>query len=458
MKKTGKLTAVAAAVLITALATSCGTKDNEKPADKLDKATREELSTLASQDSRLTGELENKTIKWMANWGFSTDKDTNYVVFQERYGGNIEETIIDWSVRYDKLATAINGDEGIDFFPAGDTDAFPKGAIKSMFVPVDDYIDYDSELWRDVKAANDMFIWNGSHYVICTDISGGNTAVIYNRKTIEENGLDDPAQLFAKGEWNWDTFKGLLDEFVDPENGLYGIDGYWAEEALSLTTGVPYIGLENGKLVNNLKNPAIERVQNFMTELHRDGCVIDKELFDWNEKPGFIGEGKELFYPCGLWALYKDASEWKKTFGEEAFFVPMPKDPKADKYYIPSTVEGFMMVSGGKNPEGVAKFADCKRAVLLNEGLKNIGDDLMIKTYGWTEEMVAMRDRMTEMATENPVFDYYVGVSTDVTGILDSAETGIRGSLQAGSSWSETVGECYSVIDALIDDANNGKS
>ncbi len=458
MKKAKQFIAAAVSVLLAASVVSCGSGGQNEKTDKLDTATREELAKIAAKDERLTGELENKTIKWMANWGFSTEKDTNYVVFQERYGGRIEPVIIDWEVRYDKLATAINGDEGIDFFPAGDTDAFPKGAIKSMFVPVDDYIDFDSELWIDVKDDNDMFLWNGKHYVICTDLSGANTAVFYNRKTIDEYGLEDPAELFAKGEWTWDTFKKLLDDFVDPENGLYGIDGYWTEAALSMTTGVPYVGLENGKLVNNLKNPAVERVQNFMTELHDDGCVLNKELFDWNEKPNFIGEGKELFYPCGLWAAYKPAEEWKKTFGEDMFFVPMPKDPKADKYYIPATVEGFMMVSGCKNPEGVAKFADCKRAVMLNESLRNIGEDMMIKTYGWTPEMVAMRDKMTEMANENPVFDYYIGVSKDVTSILDSAETGIRGSLQAGTPWSETVGACYDVVDALIGDANNGKS
>ena len=457
MNRTGRLFASLASVILTASLASCNTPSAGKT-DNLDTATREELASLAAKDSRLTGELENKTIKWMANWGFSAEKDPNLVVFQERYGGNIEETIIDWSVRYDKLATAINGDEGIDFFPAGDTDAFPKGAIKSMFVPVDDYIDFSSELWADVKTANDIFLWDGHHYVICTDVSGANTAVFYNRKTIEEYGLEDPAELFAKGEWNWDTFKKQLDDFVDPENGLYGIDGWWTEAALSLTTGVPYIGLKDGKLVNNLKDPAIERVQKFMAELHDDGCVLDKGLFDWSEKPNFIGEGKELFYPCGLWAVYKPAEEWKKTFGEDAFFVPMPKDPKADYYYIPSTVEGFMMVSGGKNPEGVAKFAECKRVVLLNEGLRKVGEDMTVESYGWTPEMVAMRDKMTEMANEHPVFDFYVGVSNDVTSILDSAETGIRGSLQVGTPWSETVNSCYDVIDALIDDANNGRS
>ena len=455
MKKVKRFIIAAAAVMIAASSASCSKGETEK-VDNLDSATREELASISAKDERLTGELENKTIKWMANWGFSTDRHADLVVFQERYGGNIEETIIDWDVRYEKLATAINGDEGIDFFPAGDSDVFPKGAIKSMFQPVDDYIDFDSELWKDVKQANDMFLWNGKHYVICTDLSGGNTVVFYNRKTIDEYGLDDPKELFESGNWNWDTFKKILDDFVDPENGLYGIDGFWTEAALSLTTGVPYIGLENGKLVNNLKDPAIERVQNFMAELYKDGCVIDKEQFDWKEMPSFIGEGKELFYPCGLWKIYDKPEVWQKTLGKDAFFVPMPKDPKADKYYIPATVEGYMIVSGARNPEGVAKFADCKRAILLNEGLQNIGDELLLKTYGWTPDMVEMRDKLTEMAQENPIFDFYMGVSSDVGDTLDRAETGIRGSLQGGTSWAEKVGACYSVIDALLEDANNG--
>jgi ABC-type glycerol-3-phosphate transport system substrate-binding protein len=177
MKRIGRLFAAMAAVVLTASVASCDKKSGNEKSDKLDTATREELASLAAKDSRLTGELENKTIKWMANWGFSSEKDPNLVVFQERYGGQIEETIIDWAVRYDKLATAINGDEGIDFFPAGDTDAFPKGAIKSMFVPVDDYIDFDSELnalkvryGRLCAYSAVVTVGGPSHYIICLSL------------------------------------------------------------------------------------------------------------------------------------------------------------------------------------------------------------------------------------------------------------------------------------------------
>lgn len=353
------------------------------------------------------------------------------------------------------MSTSILGDEGIDFFPAGDMDAFPKGAIKDMFVSVDDHVDFSSELWSEVKDVNDKLMWKDKHYIMCTSLNADNTAVIYNKKTIDEYGLDDPAELFAKGEWTWDSFQSMLKDYVDPESGLYGIDGYWTEAALSMTTGVPYVGLKEGKLVNNLKDSNLERVQNYMADLYKMGAVIDKSLFNWNEQPQLLGEGKELFYPCGLWALYKTKADWGKTFGDDAFFVPMPKDPKADKHYIPANLEGYFMVKGGKNPEGVAKFAECKRLTIANKRINEIATQQLVDDYGWSQEMIDMKFKMADMALENPVFDFYTGVTDDIKTILDSGEFGIRASLQGGVSWAETIGAAHDTIDQLIKDEND---
>lgn len=155
-----KLKSGVAAILVAGLSMSmfaCGEKETSSY-KSLDSATREEVAQIASADDRLTGELENKTIKWMSNWDINPDgtgKNTpiELAIFQERYGGQVEYHMIDWNTRYDSLANAINGDEGIDFFPASDLDAFPRGAIRGMFVPVDDYIDYSTPLWSDVKQA-----------------------------------------------------------------------------------------------------------------------------------------------------------------------------------------------------------------------------------------------------------------------------------------------------------------
>lgn len=452
-----------AAVLLAA-AVSCGVltgcSGSESSYKSLDSATAAEVAEIASKSELLTGELENKTIKWMANWDINPDSTGKNVpielaIFQSRYGGKIEFTNVDWSSKFDALANAINGDTGIDFFPASDLDVIPRGAIKEMFVPIDDYIDMEDPLFKDMKPIMDRFVWNGKHYVIANSVSGDYCVVIYNRETMEENGLEDPAKLFSEGKWDWNAFQKQLKQFCDPEEGRWGIDGWWFEEGLSATCGVPYIDLKDGKLVNNLKDPAIARLQNWMYELGTSNCVaIGNGEYGWSAQPNFIGEGKTLYYPCGCWALYTDS--WKNDFGENAMFVPMPKDPNSSEYYIPCGLDGYVMVKGGQNPEGVAKFAACKRLAITNERANELGTQQLYDDYGWTEEMVQMRKKLDEMAKANPYYDFFNAVSTDVSGILDSNETGIGATTKSAmKKWSEVVGEVYSTIDAFLKQYNS---
>lgn len=456
-----KVKAFVSALLITAMSLSlfaCGDKDADEPKyDKdLDSSTREAINNIATQDELLTGELENKTIKWMATWDINPDGTgknvpTELAVFQERYGGEVEYHQVTWANRYEKLAEAINSGEGVDFFSAGDKDAFPKGAVRGMFTPIDDYIDFTSPLWEDVQDINDAVMWNGNHYMAIVQTTGDNCAVIYNRKTIEEAGFEDPAELFAKDEWTWDTFEEMLQGFVDTENQRYGIDGWWFEFALMNTTGVPAIGLEDGKLVNNLGDESMERVQNWLYELNTTGCIaIGVGDYGWTDKPAYIGEGKTLFYPCGLYQFYTTPDTWKTAFGEDAFFVPMPRDPDADEYYVPVGMDSYVFVKGGQNPEGVAKYLDCKRYVLLNEDVRAIADQQMIDDYGWTEEMVEMKNSMQELADANPFIDFSAGVSTDCGSLLDS---NLRNSAR-GTPWNETYDSIYATVDTYIEEIN----
>lgn len=323
-----------------------------------------------------------------------------------------------------------------------------------MFVPYDDYLDLDSELWADVKDANNSMIWDGKHYVAAVEVTSDNCAIIYNRKTIDENGLDDPAELFEKGKWDWDAFQGMLSEFVDTSNEHYGIDSWYFEAGLSASTGVPYIGLEDGKLVNNLRNEAIEDYQNWMYDLWQsDYIALGVGDYGWTSRDYYIGEGKLLFYPCGLWTLGTEKSQWSKTFGEDVFFVPVPKYEKADEYYIPASINAYCFVKGGHNPEGVAKFLDCFRFSKVCEGAQEISDQQFIDDYEWTDEMIEMKNKMNEMALENHSFDFYNGISADVTSVLDSSEHGVRAASR-GVPWSESVNSIYDQVQNYIDEIN----
>ncbi len=469
MKKTKAVIAALLTASMSLTAFGCGGGEETVSVKEMDSMTREQIASLCATDERLTGELENKTITWLSDWNIesdSTGKTTpiELAMFQERYGGEIKWIQCTYAERYDKLANCINSDEGVDFFYAGNFDAFPKGAIRGMFVPADDYVDFDSEIWADVKEANDSVMWNGQHYMTVVQVTGDNCAVVYNRDTIQELGFEDPAELFKDGEWTWDAFQEMLEAYVDPANNKFGIAGWWFENALSATTGVPNIGLEDGKLVNNLTDPSIERVQNFMYDLNTSNAVaIGVGDFGWTDHPEYIGEGKLLFYPVGLWSLWDgnvDADtglpNWQKTYGENCFFVPMPKDPDADEHYIPASMDSYVFVAGGHNPEGVAKFLDCKRVSLMNDDAIRLGNEQFMADYKWTDEMVEMKSTMDEMALENPVFDFMNGVSTDLASILDSSENGVRAAGK-GVPWNESLAAIKDAVDTMVEEANSAQ-
>jgi hypothetical protein len=188
---------------------------------------------------------------------------------------------------------------------------------------------------------------------------------------------------------------------------------------------------------------------------NKNAVAIGTGDFGWSSKDYLIGEGSTLFYPCGLWALYKDASEWKATFGENCFFVPMPRDPEADAYYIPLNMNAYMFVKGGKNPEGVAKYLECKRLATLDTELAEIGNEAFVDDYSWTTEMIAMKNTMDAIALENPVLDFKYAVNTDLTDMLDSGEYGVRAASR-GTPWSKSLATIKDAVAAIVDEANSG--
>ena len=464
MRITKAFSAVVVAMAATLSMTGCSKgSSSSNPYEDVDVTSevRDKIRENALKSDLLPDvELENKTIKWLSDWDINPDasgktKPIDVVVFEEKYGGKIEWIQCTYDNRYEKLAEMINSGEGVDFFYAGNMDAFPKGAIKGMFTPVDDYVDFDSPLWQSVQDVNDSLIWDGKHYCTVLQTMGDSVSCIYNRKTIQEAGLEDPADLYARGEWNWDTFESMLQSFVDVENQHYGIDGWWYEFGLMATTGVPAVEIADGELISNIGDPAMERVQNFMYDLNTTNCIaIGVGDYGWTAHPEYIGDGKMLFYPVGLYEFYCESSQWKKKFGDDAFFVPMPKDPDADDYYIPVGIDGYMFIKGGQNPEGVARYLDSKRFTLLDEETKEIADKQFKEDYGWTEEMVEMQHSMQELADNNPFLDLSRGVNADCGELLDNSLR-LTG---RGVPWSETYDEVSKALDTYLEEANSEKS
>ncbi len=405
-------------------------------------------------------ELENKNIKWFSFYDpfhattSGNTKALSLELFEKKYGGTIEYIPTTWSQRFTDLSTNILGGTGIDFIAGGDLDSFPKGIPNGQFESYDNYVDFNSDLWSSVKDLNDSFSLKGKHYLMATQATAGEV-VIYNKKTIESQGFEDPVELLDKGEWTWSTFKNMLLEYVDPEADQYGLDGWFNEKPLMLTCGVAPVELRDGKLVSNLYDERLEKSMNFMYELSQNGLVLDKSLFDWSEHPEFIGEGKELFYICGAYTLEGSPDIWNPKFGnsEDVMFVPVPKMDDADEYYLPAGLEAYMLCKGAQNPEGVARFMECILAANSDTGSLEIADRKRKDDYGWTDDMIQMRYRINEMTAEHPMYSIHTGCPTDMYNILDSGEYGIRAAFY-GHDWPSVRDSLADAVNVLIDEFN----
>lgn len=461
MKKLKSFLSAVFMLAVTLAATGCGSSGSSSSYNNpMDEDKQETLMEIAKSSGALEGELEKKEITFISNWDINADEQTgkktpaDLALFQEIYGGKIKLEPCTDANRFDVLAACVNGGTGADMFYTGSFDAFPRCTLNNnaLFAPSDDYIDYSSPLWEDVQDINDMYTIKDKHYISVIQETGDVVACVYSKKTVQEAGLEDPAKLYAEGRWTWDEFQNMLEKFVGSGDQHYGIDGWFFEFGLMNTIGIPPVGFEDGKLVSHIADPSMERVQEWLYELYQKNCIaIGVGDYGWEDKPYYIGEGKLLFYPVGLYEFYKTHDMWKERFGtDDVFFVPLPKDPKADQYYIPTGIESYAFVSGGANPEGVAKYLDCKRFCATNDEACAIADSIFIDDYGWTQEMVDMREEMNRLARENPVIDFSKGVNKDCADIVD---TKLR-LTSRGTPWNETFNSINPAIDKIIDEVN----
>ncbi|MBQ8176115.1 MAG: extracellular solute-binding protein, partial [Oscillospiraceae bacterium] len=265
MKDIKKLLAGAMALTITAGLSACASDDGAAEGGAAEVTTTSEAvtttvatvevntETLAAEEedalsdamSKLQDvELENKEIKWFAHYdinpsGNGASKKVELELFERKYGGSIKWYQTTYENRFNDLSTYVLGGEGIDFY-ASDAANLPKGIVSGMFQAVDDYIDLDSEIWAPTAEAIKTYKFGDKHYMMVTN-TRANYYVYYNKETIEANGLDDPWDLYKAGEWNWDTFKEMLQEFVDEENDQWGLDNWFNEMALAYSAGVPVV-------------------------------------------------------------------------------------------------------------------------------------------------------------------------------------------------------------------------
>ncbi len=471
MNKAKRLLALAVALASTLSFAACGGSDSSgdeavttKPGVEMDS---DKASALESAVDNIDwGEpLKNTEVKWLAHYDINpTDgktEDPSIKLFKEKYNGSIEWVQATWQTRYTKLASLVSANDSPDMFPASDMDAFPMGAIKGMFQPIDEYIDFTNEYWKDAEESCNQFSVAGKKFVAVIDVMP-NLICIYNKEVVAAEGFDDPAELYADGKWTWDAMQEMVVDFTDADAEKYGFDGFWWWNGISQTSGVPMIGIEDGKVVNNLEDPKLQKAQDFIYDLTKAGVGFPRHLNDWSTRGSTdsgsegMGKGLTLFIPVGLYEIedtLANTADLGDVSAGEVMFVPMPSEDGSEPY-MPARVDGYCLCAGAKNPEGFAAFMYCKRVASTMDEVKAIGLSTLTDDYGWTQEMIDMREECYRLARTKPVFEFYDAISTEMSTAFGTIAVATSNTSGEAQTWATIVSENINGVNYYVDDTN----
>ena len=436
--KITKILALAMAVIMIIALVGCGGSKRKPIALTL--STEDSEAILNAAGIRLPTAEEaagaGTTVRWCAHYdvfqNYSEEEmvNTGAWTFIQKYGGSFSWDEIEYNSRWDSVAAMIMSGDPPDMFP-GETAIFPNYAIKGVFQPVNQYIDYDDALWSGMKDyAYTYFNLGGNIFAAVIDASFGEV-VPYNRRVIEEYGYDDPAELFANDEWTWDAFLEMCLDFNDPDADRYAVDGWYFGSAIMDSSGTTIVPLnpDTGEFYSNLDEPGLERAANVLYELARNECVYPWYSNGWacrnaSTSGAGVKEGLCLFWIVGTWGLGNTITEeeavWGDMHAEEVMFVPLPRDPLGDgKYYMPSSPNAYCIINGASNPEGAALVCYCERFKSMDPVVKAIDRKQLKQKLLWSEEMLDMNEICYELANSgSPIVSYNDGYGPQLASIV----------------------------------------
>ena len=415
-------------------------------------------------------------IKWMAWWDIQ-EASPAVEVFKKLYGTPENkpkgyESVADENVfvnikvsnyadRYTSLAKLVQSDDSPDCFPF-EICNYPYSIYQNLFQSLDGIVDFTTDDWADYKDAIDKFNWGGKNY--CPIMSLTPTSLLWYRKSIvEEAGLDDPWELYEKGEWTWSKFLEVSRKFSDPDNSKYALDGFNPENNFVCTTGTPLVGLENGKLVSHLNDANIEKCLDMLRSFDntQEQLRYPRDIDNnWDVNYNEWVNGNTLFFEDGTWRyeekwrLFKKKQKWDD---DEINFVPFPQMDGSDKYYQSMKQDSIMLVAGSKNIDGYKAWIYANLVASNDPEIQKAGREQSKEEYDWTDTLLDRLDTLKDPKTFTAVFDFKNGIGEDIASTSDQnnpVEQLTKGPYMTGESYTSFREQYQGQIDARLAELN----
>lgn len=190
--------------------------------------------------------------------------------------------------------------------------------------------------------------------------------LMFNKQLLEDANLEDPRELYARGEWTWDKFIEYCQTLTQDTNGdgaidVYGYGGYHVEtfDCLMMSNGT-YVAMGDKE---NFSSPEIGEVLKLMQDMY----TVYNCAYPYDQDPDNASntmrivyrDGKCAFAPGAAWILSSNADyNWdgtaESTLPFDLCFVPWPVGPNGNQETNKQKLSGgefYMIPVGVEDPE-----------------------------------------------------------------------------------------------------------
>lgn len=294
-------------------------------------------------------DLQGTTIE-IVNWnpiGEYAGAEEAIRKFQSQTGVKVKWTVIEYSVYFSKIASRIAVNDAPDVCRTLTPNVMSLQNFQPLSVTGYDFSDdaWDSTLMKHYSIKNNAYATSlkGTHI-------NSATMLFYNKSLILKYNLDDPYNLWKKGEWTWEKFITLCEDFRKLSKSE------WAVTASNYDPLLPGFGVQgpveyDGEKYNSIiKTDKYINAMQTITDMH-NGTKIFKH---W-DTTGFENGAGLFFVGDSVYARRNNSyfASLKRRGALEV--VPMPSHG-GTYWQGMGEYEAYAIAKGAKNPKAVPYF------------------------------------------------------------------------------------------------------
>ncbi|MCQ2506286.1 MAG: extracellular solute-binding protein [Lachnospiraceae bacterium] len=337
----------------------------------------------------------------------------NVRAVEKKYNVRIEYVNLTWAGIMESISNSIlAGTPDMDLYEADLQFGVP-AVLNGYAIALEDILSEEHDVFNDQLVMKNLKIAGSDKSYLFTGAAIDLAAypLGFNMDMIEEAGLENPQDLWDRGEWTWDVFREYLkkltkDTDADGVTDVYG-GAFWhttlcnnllMSNAASIAAG-PKETLSDAKTIE---------VLDFMYNLYQ----IDKTVNPWNDDDWDINtyvyrEGKAAFWNAAHWI---EQDHLSSDLGFEIGMVPWPVGPHGNK-----DTNSQIMVAGNWNfiPIGTER-PELVFAVFYDYSNWFQGDTSLRDDTEWAENMMETERNfkyLMYMGQTAPTFDLWQTVT-----------------------------------------------